>query len=305
MNTPAHSNTHYSELSSAILLHDPLCPSVGNHPRYPVHRLERGHIGRPIQLAYGQFAGKTIRATLQEMQAPVFGRKTVSVPREAKVDRRPLDPPPVAWLRLFEVFNLGTLLETEAELGYDNINLSGFICGVELINDPSPGSPNPTNYLPGRPHAMPEPAETSCKATEALAGMTFVQAASIPWKGRTCLLFTFNDLAVKIEGFFTLKYRFFDLFSAPRGQVDPPIMAECSGARFRVYSTRDCPSLEKSTELSKHLARCGVPLNVRETERKRRRNKPIAVLPYTTQKLHDSPRSEDRSEDDYMGDGDD
>ncbi|KAJ7669500.1 hypothetical protein DFH06DRAFT_939563, partial [Mycena polygramma] len=76
------------------------------------------------------------------------------------------------------------------------------------------------------------------------------------------------DLAVKMEGFFTLNYRFFDLFSTPRGQIDPPIMAECFGARFRVYSTRDCPPLEKSTELSKHLARCGVPLNVRETERK-------------------------------------
>jgi len=36
--------------------------------------------------------------------------------RYARVDRRPLDPPPVVQLQLFKVFNMGSMQETEKEI---------------------------------------------------------------------------------------------------------------------------------------------------------------------------------------------
>ncbi|KAJ7481779.1 velvet factor-domain-containing protein [Mycena latifolia] len=297
-------------------------------PHHYRHQQPRGTtslVGQPIHFTEGQFKGKTIRAELCELQAAAFGRKY------AKVDRRPLDPPPVAWLRLFEVHHAGTEAQRETEVDYDNMHILGLMCTVELIpvaapDAPSPGgasyahanspySPPPDSPYaslspasvayspPGSPSAVPGDG-TLHKATTALAGTTFVQVDSIPWQGRTCLLFTFADLAVKIEGYFILQYRFFDLFSRPAGNLEyQPIQADCTGSYFRIYSSKEVPPLGKSTELTKHLARYGVRVNVRETERKRKKKErlPSASPPYTTRHMPDkSPPvgSDDDDEDD-------
>ncbi|KAJ6622766.1 velvet factor-domain-containing protein [Mycena sp. CBHHK59/15] len=302
-------------------------------------------IGRPIHFTGGQFTGQTVRAELQELQAAAFGRKY------AKVDRRPLDPPPVACLRLFFVYNAGTETESEVEVNYDDIQILGLMCTVDLLPVPapaitpqsspspltvstqlpfnaSPRSPNNAGYsfsspisptlsttppqqqqLSGYPATGPPdtlvvidnyPVTESSKATTALAGTTFVQADSIPWRGRTCLLFTFADLAVKIEGYFILRYRFFDLFSKPTGHTDLSIQAECYGNSFRIYSSKEVPPLGKSTELTKHLARYGVRVNVRETERKRKKKEcpPSVSPPYTTRKVQDKGISDASDDDD-------
>ncbi|KAJ7701910.1 velvet factor-domain-containing protein [Mycena rosella] len=263
-------------------------------------------VGRPILFTEGQFKGKTIRAELRELQAAAFGRKY------AKVDRRPLDPPPVAWLRLFEVHNAGTESQHETEIDYDSIHILGLMCTVNLLPVPAPDghpSPGPSAYAPSpyspppqSPYGSmspgahshysapsspgaPEPVGAH-NATTALAGNTFVQVDSIPWNGQTSLLFTFADLAVKSEGYFILQYRFFDLYSRPAG-AHQTIQADCTGACFRIYSSKEVPHLGKSTELTKHLARYGVRVNVRETERKRKKRErlPSASPPYTTQHL--------------------
>ncbi|KAF7352051.1 Velvet domain-containing protein [Mycena venus] len=314
-----------------------MLPQNANLHHYDLQSIDRlgtGLVGRPIHFTEGQFAGRTIRATLQEMQAPVFGRKTVSTFREAQVDRRPLDPPPVAWLRLFEILNLGTTGETLQEVNYDNIDTSGLMCTVDLLPVPShdfvssaferPASSTPllSAYHSPTPHRSQLQVNNALfvrspqKATAELAGTTFVQADSIPWKGRTCLLFHIRgreyfpstlsdihlcflleqDLAVRIEGVFLLQYRFFDIFSIPRGHTDPPIQAECCGVPFRIYSTKVSPRLGRSTELCKHLARYGVRLNVRETERKRKYNDRDVSPPFTTRVLQDLATSESTDE---------
>ncbi|KAJ7796951.1 velvet factor-domain-containing protein [Mycena olivaceomarginata] len=281
----------------------------GDHNQY-LTGLGKRLLGGPIYFTAGQFAGKIIHATLQEMQAPVFGRKTISEFREAQVDRRPLDPPPVVWLRLFEIFNIGTACETQLEMNYDDIDPSGLMCTVEMFPVPRPESVLPNAFE--MPTAVPLPPSTYCSttdfvhspvneilfskspdnATTKLVGTTFLQADSIPWKGRTCLLFTFADLAVKIEGFFILKYRFFDIFSTSGDDTDPQIQAEYCSAPFRIYSTKVCPRLGPSTELSKHLAHYGVRLNVRATERKRKYQERDVLSPFTTQILRDQAKSE-------------
>ncbi|KAJ7825117.1 velvet factor-domain-containing protein [Mycena olivaceomarginata] len=232
----------------------------GDHNQYLTDRLGKRLIGGPIYFTAGQFSGKIIHATLQEI--------TVSEFREAQVDRRPLDPPPVVWLRLFEVFNIGTACETQLEMNYEwgDIDPSGLMCTVDLFPVPSPASVLPNAFE--MPTAAPLRwmkilfSKSPDNATTKLVGTTFVQADSIPWKGRTCLLFTFADLAVKIEGFFILKYRFFDIFSTPGDDTDPPIQAECCSAPFRIYSPRFARDLAPRPNCPSNLAHYGVRLNI-------------------------------------------
>ena len=83
------------------------------HPARP--GTQSSGVGVPILFASGQFAGRKIRFELQELQKAESGRKKVQLlfflcsvsdillRRYAKVDRRPLDPPPAVLLRMFEL----------------------------------------------------------------------------------------------------------------------------------------------------------------------------------------------------------
>ncbi|KIJ63591.1 hypothetical protein HYDPIDRAFT_155743 [Hydnomerulius pinastri MD-312] len=301
---------------------DPLL-QMSSSPR----RTTSSWINLPIHYVSGYFEGQTIRAELSEIQKADLGRKY------ARVDRRPLDPPPVVQLKLFQVFNHGTEAEYEKEVAnYSEIQTLGLLCSVDLFPVPSVGrdesaqthaheqaqshvpshqplqmsraplyDPHPHDDHPQPnlgavqlppltvPH-RPVPARASrvplrpaipvhfgdhsitedMKCTTALSGATFVQPAIIDYQGKK-LVFAFADLAVKIEGQFFLRYRCFDIFSHTSGHNDLPIQSECYGGSFRVYSTKEFPGLQPSTELTKQLARWGVRLNTRETERKRKR----------------------------------
>jgi hypothetical protein len=270
-------------------------------------------------------------------------------PRYARVDRRPLDPPPVVMLKLYEVIDASS----EREITADDIQLLGLLCTVDLFpliksDSPSPsGSPtasssvssyhhhhhhhlrhhrksssssssgttsSPRRYSPtrisydshgytpgssvqglplkstagnvhysstgyGQQSPPPDivhrvgdiPITESSKMTDALVGATFVQPLFIDYEGSKTLVFVFSDLAVKNEGTFLLRYRMFDIYSRAQGHKDRVIQAECYGRPFRVYSTKEFPGLQASTELTKLISRYGVRLNIRETERKRRR----------------------------------
>ncbi|THU88104.1 hypothetical protein K435DRAFT_680440 [Dendrothele bispora CBS 962.96] len=304
-----------------------------------------GHVGHPIRFTSGQFSGRTIRAELEEIQKADLGRKY------AKVDRRPLDPPPVVTLRLFDVIEEGTDGRIEREIeDVDDIRTHGLLCTVDLfpvhgVDSPHttapfvpPGSssqhtprsspttpghsqthynfsyPPPVSmattasstpnlnggmystlqFAPARPLPPPNitsagvgvggvpsdivhyvngfPIAENSSVTTALVGSTYVMPTAIDHKGKKMLMFVFSDLAVKSEGFFILRYRMFDLFSRAWDKEDPVIQAECYGGMFRVYSTKEFPGLQASTELTKNLSRYGVRLNIRETERKRKKS---------------------------------
>ncbi|KAI9458516.1 velvet factor-domain-containing protein [Boletus coccyginus] len=288
------------------------------HPR----RTSDSWINIPIHFASGSFAGQTIRAELTEVQKADLGRKY------ARVDRRPLDPPPVVLLKLYRVLNHGTDAQYEREIeDYSEVDTLGLLCNVDLFPVPTAGRdpsaptqgqdhhqahtprhqpPEPSHAplyhphsnlasiqlppltLPTRP-AVPQttqqpstsnqcityfwdqPITEDMNCTTALSGATFIQPAVIEYRGGKALVFPFADLAVKTEGQFFLRYRYFDIFSRTSGHGDLAIQAECYGGPFRIYSTKEFPGLRPSTELTKQLARWGVRLNTRETERKRKR----------------------------------
>ncbi|KAJ8522082.1 hypothetical protein ONZ45_g1269 [Pleurotus djamor] len=288
-------------------------------------------IGKPILFSTGQFAGRLVRAELVEIQKANLGRKY------AKVDRRPLDPPPVVQLKLYATHNEGGV-EHEVEIqDYESVQCHGLLCTVDLFpiqaspstttssQSPSsssshmtpPAQQSPTrgghfnvNYLTAQAYTQQAVGLASSSApslstqayamstevvhrvgdieitegskkTQALVGATFVQPATFDYQGRKSLVFVFSDLAVKIEGTFLLRYRFFDLTVLPSGCEHFIIQAECYGGPFQVYSTKEFPGLQASTELTKQLARWGVRLNIRETERKRRKKDARSVSPAT------------------------
>ncbi|KXN85322.1 hypothetical protein AN958_11422 [Leucoagaricus sp. SymC.cos] len=291
------------------------------------------HPGQPITFTTGQFAGDTIRVELRELQKADSGRKY------AKVDRRPLDPPPAIMLRLFYIGNIGTDREWEREVGnYEEIKNIGILCGVDLfpvpdkifddqipvpscmpppqasspfeLNYAAPNNPteNAYTYFPLYPFTTPStegggaprvspfqiprrqpmlgqlneadpPTDIvlrignhlvteSSKLTPALVGEKFVEPTLIDYKGRKCLVFVFGDLAVQREGTFIFRYRAFDIFSTVPGGQEHPVLAELYGGPFRVYSTREFPGLEPSTDLTRSLSKYGVRVTLRDAERK-------------------------------------
>ncbi|EMD36538.1 hypothetical protein CERSUDRAFT_124320 [Gelatoporia subvermispora B] len=321
-------------------------------------------LGAPVTFIIGPFAGRTIRAELLEVQKAQLGRKF------ARKDRRPLDPPPIVQLRLFEICNQGSLNTYEKELiQYDDVVSYGFFCYADLfpvfcddgsLNIPQASSadalqaslamPPPSrlqsgfNYilphsetvsLPhigdhstahvstaannsvlafmlGNPCLSPQGASRSaasstmalsgipesgylsssvfqsdhvplqCAApvhdardasppamtdivayygdvpvtaisicSDLLAGTKFRDSSLVDLKGTPSIVFVFSDVSVRREGTFLLRYRVFHIQSLAAGPRPMPVLAECFGEPFRVYSTKDFPGLHISTELTK------------------------------------------------------
>lgn len=216
-------------------------------------RQDTSYIGKPIHYAHGPNAGKTIRAELSEYQKPDLGRKF------AKRDRRPLDPPPVVRVRLFEVFDAGLPTQTERELAAEDVEVQGLVAHVDLFRANADGSVQVDN-----------PTETA-SLTKHCFGSSFVHATHISdLTGQPTIIFVFADLSVRLEGVFALRYRIFDLVSRVEGSDAIPVAAELYGGIFTVYSTKEFPGLQASTPLTKHLSRWGVRVNLREGERKRK-----------------------------------
>lgn len=264
-------------------------------------------IGGFLKYDCGPLAGRCVRSELEEYQKPDLGRKF------AKRDRRPLDPPPVVRLRMFELLDEGLPTQREQEIAADDIDISGLVAHLDLFPVPPPaeGQSLSSTNLPispptvnvgyrGQPSApyfaaaknqevqqlqqqeqeQQQPPETpssppiatapALPSTGSLFGSSFVHAVHMDWRGEPVVFFVFSDLSVRLEGYFCLRYRFFDLFSSRTvGSNDVPVAAELYSGGFVIYSTKEFPGLQASTPLTKHLSRWGVRVNLREGERRR------------------------------------
>lgn len=109
--------------------------------------------------------------------------------------------------------------------------------------------------------------------TTLLVGTRAVSASCVYHEGKKILAFVFSDLAVRAEGSFFLRYRVFDIMSAVTGGTQHPALAETFGGTFQVYSTKNFPGLQASTDLTKSLSWHGLRVNKRETEPERKRKK--------------------------------
>ncbi|KAH9851327.1 velvet factor-domain-containing protein [Lenzites betulinus] len=115
------------------------------------------------------------------------------------------------------------------------------------------------------------PIRKASKCTHLLAGVTFTQAQCVDYNGKRAAMFVYSDLAVRAEGTFILRYRALHISSQVTPEMPFRILAECYGGPFKIYSTKAFPGLPPSTALTRLLSMHNVRVNIRETERKRRR----------------------------------
>ncbi|OCH85121.1 hypothetical protein OBBRIDRAFT_763355 [Obba rivulosa] len=384
-----------------------------------IRRMGSPEIDSPATFISGEFAGRTIRGELVEVQKADLGRKY------ARKDRRPLDPPPVVQLKLFEVFGHGLSSSYEREFdSYDEVMSFGFLCHVDLfpvrdvdlagypaqeqerhrrasVSGPTPhpyspqspdissassasqpvsaqhqaraampsfytlppprppsfyasqsvGTPSSTpsssssgytstpahqitsptvstssthqsgtpssstthppialpmfagvppslsSLIPGMPgmglHSMVSihgtsshvsdspsdivafydelPITENSKCTSMLAGTTFQDSSVVDLHGKLSIVFVFSDMAVRQEGRFIVRFRVFNVFGQATGSCPVPVLGECFGGPFKIYSTKDFPGLRASTDLTKKISLHGIRTNIRARERKRRK----------------------------------
>ncbi|KAL1746045.1 velvet factor-domain-containing protein [Schizophyllum fasciatum] len=234
---------------------------------------------------------------LDEIQQPLMCRKY------ATVDRRPLDPPPVVRLRVFEVLNQGTAYAHQNEVT-SAIDTAAYTCVAHLHSARSPSIVPPgmstggflgqspaacqsytsepwTGGPVGAPGLMttsrpfhPLPQEGS-DLTQDLIGGKVATAKTIVLNGEEQVVFAFPDLSVRLEGEFYLRYSLFDLNSMIMipGSERPTstCQATCYGGLFTVYATKEAPPLPPSTALTKVLHDSGVRATYRARQRTRRR----------------------------------
>ncbi|EMD36421.1 hypothetical protein CERSUDRAFT_115434 [Gelatoporia subvermispora B] len=365
-------------------------------------------IDTPVTYTSGPFAGRKIRAQLVEVQKADLGRKYV------RKDRRPLDPPPIVQMRLFEVFNQDIQNSCEEEiLSCDDVMSYGFLCHLDLFPVPSDGESDGSQPLPvpmeaeqtqeaagtrsivpapiihapapaswtsaplsiscvlppplppsfslmggadqveasssanisrmlpsdstqGAQRSPGDPGDSATMAqaifhpefpsipgassapamravdvynahesnpystdvvayygdrpvraismcTHLLAGTTFKDSSIIDLRGRRSAVFVFSDVAARQEGMFFLRYRVFYIFAQAAGSRSNPVIAECFGQPFKVYSTKGFPGLHASTDLTKVISMSGIRTNIRARERKRRKTDASEItdaLPY-------------------------
>ncbi|KAF8527186.1 velvet factor-domain-containing protein [Hysterangium stoloniferum] len=242
----------------------------------PPREANISRIGLPILFASGPYAGQTISMLIVAMCVAQSTRR-----RFAKRDRRPLDPPPVVRLRMYQVFNADSEHPTEQEISPDQVEVGGLVCHVDLFAiRPTPfphvraanadgNAPLPSNFEQATLVTAMPPSEEN-KVTDSLFGTTFSVASQIKGlDGDEVIFYVFSDLSVRTEGF------------RMEGSEDIPVLAETYGGPFAIYSTKEFPGLRASTELTKHLSRYGIRVNLREAERKRKPVEPVtpAVAP--------------------------
>lgn len=115
----------------------------------------------------------------------------------------------------------------------------------------------------------------SLKCTASLVGSKVAAAVCVEYQEKNAFMFVFADISVKVEGTYLLRYRAFDIFAQAHGTNGHPVLAECYGGTFKVYSTKDFPGLHASTDLTKHLSCRNVRVASRENERERKRRRTV------------------------------
>ncbi|RMZ92432.1 hypothetical protein DV736_g342, partial [Chaetothyriales sp. CBS 134916] len=237
-------------------------------------------VGKPytMQRPDNEGTNETIRITvdnrrlkyvLNVLQQPQKARACGNGPR-ASSDRRPVDPPPVVQLKVFDT----TEGEKDVTMNYD----SGFMLYASLeVARP---------IANGRMHSPPHP--------PVLTGVAVASAAYLERPNGPSGYFIFPDLSVRHEGWYRLKFSLFEAIKHPQdADCDRPFnqsadavpgreikivqhqsMAnriEVSSTPFQVFSAKKFPGLEMSTDVSVALAQQGCRVRIRRDIRQRKR----------------------------------
>jgi len=199
--------------------------------------------------------GRQIRYNLQVIQQPVRARACGSGAKSS-ADRRPVDPPPIVELRVFEN-------EQDITFAYN----ANFFLHASLENARA--------IAPGR--APPSTPSFPVLTGTPVAGMAYLDRPT------PAGYFIFPDLSVRHEGKYRLSFELFENLSEVKDldPEDPDIIfdgnhfvthrAEVKSAPFTVFSAKKFPGLSESTTLSRMVAEQGCRVRIRRDVRMRRR----------------------------------
>jgi hypothetical protein len=137
---------------------------------------------------------------------------------------------------------------------------------------------SPQNYGPAFPMALPQGPITASNLpnsqfsgnyTRNLIGSTTVSAVKLKDAvGQWGLWFVLQDLSVRTEGNFRLKYSVVDLYDVEQDnqitQGTAAVVASAFSDTFKVYSAKKFPGVIESTALSKAFAQQGIKIPIRK-----------------------------------------
>ncbi|KAF2128911.1 hypothetical protein P153DRAFT_28118 [Dothidotthia symphoricarpi CBS 119687] len=199
--------------------------------------------------------GRQVRYNLQVIQQPERARACGSGAKSS-ADRRPVDPPPIVELRVFEN-------DQEITFAY---NANFFLhASIENARAIAPGRAPPAT--PSFPVLTGTP----------VAGMAYLDRPT------PAGYFIFPDLSVRHEGKYRLSFSLFENLSEVKDldPEDPDVIcdgnnfvshrAEVKSAPFTVFSAKKFPGLSESTALSRMVAEQGCRVRIRRDVRMRRR----------------------------------
>ncbi|KAL9110987.1 MAG: hypothetical protein Q9227_004602 [Pyrenula ochraceoflavens] len=236
------------------------------------------------------FNGRTLTYKLYVMQQPEraracgSGAKCNSFLRTGKpmltliasADRRPVDPPPVVKLQVFEKFNDGRLVDI-TQTHNASFVMYASLSMARKIAQPAPGK-------------LPMPPNVAVLTGQHVAATNYLD------RPEPAGYFIFPDLSVRHEGHYRLSFNLYEQVKEP-DDADPtrPMpakserLASSTGAQkprewdglqhrlevctapFQVYSAKKFPGLSESTNLSKNLADQGCRVRIRRDVRMRKR----------------------------------
>ncbi|CAG7969831.1 unnamed protein product [Penicillium nalgiovense] len=217
--------------------------------------------------------GKQLTYKLSVMQQPERAR-ACGAGAKSSADRRPVDPPPVVELRIFESDPANDAQKTDITFAYNaNFFLYATLETARPIAHGRVGGPQSCPVLTGVP----------------VAGVAYLDRPS------QAGYFIFPDLSVRHEGRYRLSFHLYeeikDAKDADKNSTSPlpnqiPLSAtskpgtpqaflhfrlEVKSVPFTVYSAKKFPGLATSTSLSRIIAEQGCRVRIRRDVRMRRR----------------------------------
>ncbi|KAF1360329.1 hypothetical protein EJ07DRAFT_116244 [Lizonia empirigonia] len=182
-------------------------------------------------------------------------------------DRRPITPPPCIRLIMCDA-------ATGQEVDANEIDTTFYTLVVDLWHeDISRGACNLVRHSSAAPTVsiiVAQPS-TSSNHTRNLIGQISVNAFKLnDPDGKPGFWFVLQDLSVRTEGTFRLKFMIFNIGSGENmnsiiGHGDKtPMLASCFSDPFTVYSAKKFPGVIESTTLSKCFAQQGIKIPIRK-----------------------------------------
>ncbi|KAI8090791.1 velvet factor [Thamnidium elegans] len=230
-------------------------------------------INIPPPLGLGRPSQKSKKYKLVIIQNPVrarccgFGEK----------DRRPIDPPPI--LQLFIEKPDGSLQNAHE----DESNLSLFVVQCDLVSEdgkeqrshvfnPSSATSPPTSSesvpTTGTLLTFHDPAPT-----RSLMGAVVSNAYQLTnGENKPGIFFVFQDLSVRIEGRFRLKFMFMNLSAGDPLTMSTQVSDDVLSNSFTVYSAKNFPGMTDSTAVSQCFAQQGIKISIRKAPKKNSSN---------------------------------